>query len=257
MPLSERFAAAKSAGFDAIEIRFGEEVNIKSAVDDVKRVGDEAAKAHVTIASMWVSDGLALKGAALNDPDPAARARGVEVIKKAIEYATYLNCGALLLVPGRLGSGKRFAVGYQDSWDRISAEIPKTIPAAEKARVLITPENVWSKFLLSPIEMRAFVDQFKSPWLQAHFDVGNVVQYGYPQDWILTLGSRIKRVHLKDFNTKFVDLLEGDVDWKAVMAAFVKVGYRGTMSPEYSWDANNPGQLERISKAVDKIFAMA
>ncbi len=257
MPLVEKFAAAKTAGFDAIEIRFGEEVNLNSAVDEVKRVGDAAAKARVSIASMWVSDGLALKGAALNNPDPAARARGVEIIKKAIEYATYLNCGALLLVPGRLGSGKRFAVGYQDSWDRISAEIPKVLPAAEKARVLITPENVWSKFLVSPIEMRTFIDQFKSPWLQSHFDVGNIVQYGYPQDWILTLGSRIKRVHLKDFNTKFVDLMEGDVDWKAVMAAFVKAGYRGTMSPEYGWNANEPAQIDRISKAVDKIFAMA
>ena len=107
------------------------------------------------------------------------------------------------------------------------------------------------------MEMRTFIDQFKSPWLQSHFDVGNVVQYGYPQDWILTLGPRIKREHLKDFNTKFVDLLEGDVDWKAVMAAFVKVGYRGTMSPEYSWNANDPGQIDRISKAVDKIFGMA
>ena len=257
MPLVEKFAAAKNAGFDAIEIRFGDEVNVNSAVDDVKRLGDAAAKANMMIASMWVSDGLALKGMALNDPDPAARARGVEVIKKAIGYATHLNCGALLLVPGRLGSGKRFAVGYQDSWDRISAEIPKVIPEAEKARVLITPENVWSKFLLSSIEMRAFIDQFKSPWLQSHFDVGNIVQYGYPQDWILTLGSRIKRVHLKDFNTKFVDLLEGDVDWKAVMAAFVKVGYRGPMSPEYGWNASEPGQIDRISKAVDKIFAMA
>ena len=257
MPLAEKFTAAKNAGFDAIEIRFGEEVNLNSAADDVKRIGDAAAKARVTLASMWVSDGLALKGMALNDPDPAARARGVEVIKRAVEYATYLNCGALLLVPGRLGSGKRFAVGYQDSWDRISAEILKVIPAAEKARVMITPENVWSKFLVSPIEMRAFIDQFKTPWLQSHFDVGNIVQYGYPQDWILTLGPRIKRVHLKDFNTKFVDLLEGDVDWKAVMEAFVKVGYRGTMSPEYGWNANKPGQIDRISKSVDKIFAMA
>ena len=257
MPLAEKFASAKSAGFDAIELRFGDEIALNSAVDDVKRAGEAAEKARVTIASLWVSDGLALKGAALNNPDPAARARGVEIIKQAIEYATWLNCGALLLVPGRLGSGKRFDVGYQDSWDRISAEIPKVIPAAEKARVLITPENVWSKFLVSSIEMRAFVDQFKSPWLQSHFDVGNIVQYGYPQDWILTLGSRIKRVHLKDFNTKFVDLLEGDVDWKAVMAAFVKVGYRGTMSPEYGWKANDPGQIDRISKAVDKIFAMA
>jgi len=257
MPLAEKFAAAKSAGFDAIELRYGEDIRLDMTSDEVKRAGDAAAKANVMIASIWVSDGLALKGCALNDPDPAARARGVEIIRIAAERAGYLNCGAMLLVPGRLGSGKRFQVGYQDTWDRVSSEIPKVLAAAERAKVVITPENVWSKFLVSPLEMRAFVDQFKSPWLQTHFDVGNIVQYGYPQDWILTLGSRIKRVHLKDFNTKFVGLLEGDVDWKAVMAAFVKVGYRGPMSPEYGWDAMDSEQLGRISKAVDRIFSLA
>ena len=92
--------------------------------------------------------------------------------------------------------------------------------------MLLNPENVWNKFLVSPLETRKFVDQFHSPWIQTHFDVGNVMQYGYPQDWILTLGPRIKRVHLKDYKLSarseqghFADLLEGDVDWKEVMAA--------------------------------------
>jgi len=30
--------------------------------------------------------------------------------------------------------------------------------------------------------------EFKSPWIQAWFDVGNVLLNGYPQDWIRTLG---------------------------------------------------------------------
>ncbi len=87
----------------------------------------------------------------------------------------------------------------------------------------------------------AFVDQFHRPWLQTHFDIGNVMQYGYPQDWILTLGTRIKRTHVKDYKLstrteqgRFVDLLEGDVDWKGVMAALVKVAIAVSCHPRSS-----------------------
>jgi hexulose-6-phosphate isomerase len=130
--------------------------------------------------------------------------------------------------------------------------------------VVITPENVWNKFLVSPLEMRAFIDQFRSPSVQSQFDTGNIMQWGYPQDWILTLGSRIKRVHVKDYKLsarseqgRFVDLLEGDVDWKEVMGALVKVGYRGFISPEYGGDAKDPDRINKISKALDKILSMA
>ena len=107
-------------------------------------------------------------------------------------------------------------------------------------------------------------DQFRSPWLQTHFDIGNVMQYGYPQDWILTLGARIKRVHVKDYKLSdragpggFVGLLEGDVDWKAVMAALVKVDYRGYLSPEIGHNPIDPDQLKKVSQALDKILARA
>ena len=140
----------------------------------------------------------------------------------------------------------------------------KAIPHAEQAKVYLTPENVWNKFLVSPLEMRAFVDQFQSPWLQTHFDIGNVMQFGYPQDWILTLGPRIKRIHVKDYKLsqrgeqgRFVDLLEGDVDWKEVMAALVKVGYRGFMSPEIGYRQDDPEQLMKVSRSLDKILALA
>jgi hexulose-6-phosphate isomerase len=90
------------------------------------------------------------------------------------------------------------------------------------------------------------------------------MQFGYPQDWILTLGQRIKRVHAKDYKLstraeqgRFVDLLEGDVDWKEVMAALKKVGYSGFISPEYSYDSNDAAQLRRLSEKLDRILAMA
>ena len=161
--------------------------------------------------------------------------------------ATDLNCGALLLYAVRLGSGAKLEVGSQETWDRYTAELKKLVPDAERAKVLMNPENVWNKFLLSPLEMRSFVDQFHSPWVGMHFDAGNVMQYGYPEDWILTLGQRIKRIHFKDFKlaaggepAHFADLLEGDVNWKAVMAALVKVGYNGVISPEIGRNAGSP-----------------
>jgi len=262
MPEAEKFRQAKNAGFEGIEVRFGDEISPSLSADEVKHIGDAAHEAGIQIASMWSS--APFQKDPLNSPDPAVRARGLDALKKAIEFATYLNCGALLLYPCRLGNGPKFQVGYEDTWNRVTESLQKAIPWAEQAKVLLTPENVWNKFLVSPLEMRSFVDQFHSRWLQTHFDIGNVMQYGYPQDWILTLGPRIKRVHVKDYKLSnrteqghFCDLLEGDVDWKEVMAAFVKVGYRGFLSPEIGHEPNNPDKLRQVSDALDKILAMA
>lgn len=262
MPVTEKFKQAKNAGFDAIELRFGEEISPSLSADEVKRIGDAAHRAGIEIASMWM--GGAFRTNPINSPDPAVRARSLEGLKQGIDFAKHLNCGATLLYLCRLGDGPKLLFGYEDTWNRVSAELPKAIPWAEEAKVCLTPENVWNKFILSPVEMRTFLDQFHSPWIQSHFDVGNVMQYGYPQDWILTLGPRIKRVHLKDYKLsaryeqgRFVDLLEGDVDWKAVMAAFVKVGYRGFMSPEIGHDPNDPDKPRKVSDAFDRILAMA
>jgi L-ribulose-5-phosphate 3-epimerase len=262
IPEAEKFRQAKNAGFEAIELRFGNEIAQTLSADEVKRIGEDARKAGVQIASMWVSEPFQVNP--MNSADPEVRARGMEALHKAIEFATYLNCGALLLYPCRLGNGPKFQFGYEDTWNRVTAELRKAVPWAAQAKVILTPENVWSKFLVSPLEMRAFVDQFHSPWLQTHFDIGNVMQYGYPQDWILTLGPRIKRVHVKDYKLSnrteqghFCDLLEGDVDWKEVMAALVKVGYQGFLSPEIGHDPNDPDKPRKVSEALDKILAMA
>jgi L-ribulose-5-phosphate 3-epimerase len=164
----------------------------------------------------------------------------------------------------RLGSGARLEYGSQETWERFSAELSKVVPDAERAKVSLNPENVWNKFLLSPLEMRSFVDQFHSAWVKTHFDAGNCMLYGYPEDWVLTLGQRIRRVHFKDFKlggrgepARFVDLLEGDVNWKAVMAALVKTGYNGPISPEIGRDPDKTDQLKEVSAALDKILAMA
>jgi L-ribulose-5-phosphate 3-epimerase len=262
LPRAECFAQAKSAGFDAVELAVGSDLPLDISRDDARRLGEAAEKAGVRIATLWVSEPLHQNP--LNSPDPAVRARGVEAVRKAIGIAGHLNCGALLLYAVRLGSGPRLEVGSQDTWDRYTAELKKLVPDAERAKVQLNPENVWNKFLLSPLEMRSFVDQFHSPWVGTHFDAGNVMQYGYPEDWILTLGQRIKRIHFKDFKLSagaepghFADLLQGDVNWKAVMSALVKTGYNGPISPEIGRNPNQPEQLKQVSAALDKILAMA
>lgn len=262
MPLAQQFQLARNAGFEGMEIRLGDQLKTDTPRDEVKRIGDAARKAGIAIVSLWVSQPL--EGKWLNHFDAAVREKGVGQIHLAIDMAKRIGCGALLIVPGRLGNGPKFLYGYQDSWDRITAELRKVLPHAQSAKVCLTPENVSNKFLVSPTDMKRFVDQFESPWLQTHFDIGNAMQYGYPQDWILTLGSRMRRVHIKDYKLatrtepgRAVDLLEGDVDWKDVMAALKSVNYRGFLSPEMGARADDPDYVTKVSKALDKIISLA
>src|SRR5690606_27691514 len=109
---------------------------------------------------------------------------------------------------------------------------------AESAGVSIAIENVWNKFLLSPLEMRSFIDATGSSYVGSYFDVGNVVVNGYPEHWIRILGHRIKKVHFKDYRRQagglhgFVDLLAGDVNYPAVVEALKAIGYNNFVTAE-------------------------
>ncbi|HUS07802.1 MAG TPA: sugar phosphate isomerase/epimerase family protein [Bryobacteraceae bacterium] len=261
MPLEGCFRAARNAGFEAIELTMTGDLDPSVAADRVKRTHEQALKAGIAIAALWVTP---LAQYPLNSPDARVRGQGVESIRKAIEFAGYLNCRALLVVPGRVGSLNGELIGYEASWERFTAELKKLVPLAEQARVVLAIENVSNKFLLSPRDKRTFVDQFNTSWVRSFFDIGNVMYTGYPEDWILTLGSRIARVHAKDRkNTPKAEfespsgLLEGDVDWKSVISALVKVGYRGSISAEIGPKPDDPDHLKKVSAAMDTILAMA
>jgi hexulose-6-phosphate isomerase len=151
---------------------------------------------------------------------------------------------------------------YQTVWDRATEGVRSALGTAEECKVSIGIENVWNKFLLSPLEMRGFIDQFDSPWVGSYFDVGNVIAFGYPDQWIRILGSRIKAVHVKDFRRAvgtaegFVDLCEGDVPWPAVMAALRDVGYAGPLTAELipHYPSNPELRCANASRALDVIL---
>ncbi len=224
IPYVERFKLARQCGFDQLEppATFNQ--------DDVAQIQQAAAEAQIEIGS--VSNGMNWKYP-LTDGDPAVAQKGIEAQTAALHNAHTYGAEAILTIPGVVTA----AVTYRDAWTRSRKQIEQLLPLAESLRVYIALEEVGdqAKFLLTPLEFAAYIDDFRSPWIKAYFDVGNVMPLGYPQDWIHTLGPRIVKVHLKDFDPKtrmFVNLGDGAVDWAAVRQAFADIGYAGTFTVE-------------------------
>jgi hexulose-6-phosphate isomerase len=196
----------------------------------------------------------------LSDPDPEVRKAGLEALKTALRDAKAYGASSVLLVPAVVN--KR--VSYQEAYQRSQEQIRQALPLAEELRIKIAIENVWNQFLLSPLEAARYVDEFKSPWVGWHFDVGNVVNYGFPEQWIRVLGKRIQKLHIKEYSRQKrdkegpgkgfdVDLLEGDCDWPAVMKALDEIGYDGWAIEEIGADE---AKLSKISSAMDKILTL-
>ena len=186
-------------------------------------------------------------------------------MRRQLEVASILGADTILIVPGCVNAS--FApnfgiVDYDVAYELATESIKDLIPDAEKYGVVIGVENVWNKFLLSPLEMRSFIDSFDSPWVQSYFDVGNVMLTGYPEQWIKILGKRIKKVHFKEFRCNvgtldgFVDLLAGDVNWAAVVDALNAVGYDGWVTGEMipAYAQHSEQIIYNTSNSIDKII---
>lgn len=189
----------------------------------------------------------------ISSSDPAVVEKSLAGMRTSLHNAKLWGADTVLLVPAVVNP----QTSYRDAWTRSQAQIKTLLPLAEELKVVIAIEEVWNKFLLSPLEMAQYVDEFKSPWVKAWFDVGNVVLYGYPQDWIRTLGKRIVKVHLKDFKRKdggyaWVNLGEGDVDWTAVRQAFTDIGYSGSVIAEL--DGGDAAYLSDVSRRIDRLL---
>ena len=265
--LKDKMELAKKAGFEAIEVAMDEEGEItpSSTEEQVKSVRKTADEIGIEISSL--ATGLFWKYS-LTSGDPEVRKKGIEVGKKMLQAASWLGVDAILVVPGAVGVDfipDSEVVPYDIAYERAFEAIRELGEAGEEFGVTVCVENVWNKFLLSPLEMRDFIDKIGSPYVAAYFDVGNVLLTGYPEHWIRILGKRIKRVHIKDFRRSvgnlsgFVDLLEGDVNWPEVMAAFGDVGYDGYITAEMlpPYGHHPEALIYNTSKAMDFILGRA
>jgi len=240
LPLAEKMRIAKDAGFAGIELEMADEgpVSLTSTEADLRSVADMAASAGLAISSL--ATGLFWGNCGTSD-NAATRAKAKEIAEKMISAAPLLGTDAILLIPGAVEvffMPDSEVIPYDVAYDRALELVKSLVPSAEKHGVHIGIENVWNKMFMSPLELAGFIDAAGSPWVGSYFDVGNVVKFGYPEQWVRILGKRIKRVHFKDYRIDagfpqgFVDLLAGDVNWPEVMKAFREVGYDGWVAPE-------------------------
>ncbi len=245
---ADRFALARKAGFDAIEMQ-----TITSA-DEAAEIRDAATKSGIRIHSVMNSDHWRLP---LSSADPDVVSRSVTGMETSLRNAKLWGADAVLLVPAVVDP----KTSYQEAWTRSQKVIrERLLPVAKDLNVVIAVEEVWNKFLLSPIEFARYVDDFESPLLKAYFDVGNIVFYGYPQDWIRTLGPRIAKIHLKDFNVErsngkfnWKNIGEGDIDWIEVRKALAEVKYSGFVTTEVN--GGDAAYLTDLAGRVDRFLA--
>jgi hexulose-6-phosphate isomerase len=248
LPYAERFAMARTAGFEAIEMQ-----TIAKA-EEAAEIREAAVKAGLRIHSVMNSDHWRLP---LSSADPEVVNGSVKGMETSLRNAKLWGADAVLLVPAVVDA----KTGYQDAWTRSQRVIrERLLPIARELNIVIAVEEVWNKFLLSPIEFARYVDEFESPLLRAYFDVGNIVFYGFPQDWIRTLGPRIAKVHLKDFNLdrqngKFTwkNIGEGDIDWLEVRRALTEVKYNGFVTTEVN--GGDAPYLTDLAGRVDRFLA--
>jgi hexulose-6-phosphate isomerase len=240
---ADKFKLAKKCGFEGIE--HSPMQNLDAAQELGKLAREAGVPIHSIVYGGW--------GAPFSDPRPDVIDKGLAEMETALRSAKALGADAVLLVPAIVNED----VGYGDAYKRSQEHIRKLLPLAGELRVIIAVENVWNKFLLSPLEFARYVDEFDSPWLKAYFDIGNVIIFGYAQDWIRTLNKRIVKIHLKDFKRKgyeWTNLLDGDVNWKQVRRALDEIGYEGFLTPELQ--GGDEAYLTDLSRRIDKIFAM-
>lgn len=248
--LLDKFKAVKELGYDGIEL---DSPGLNR--DEAKKARDEAElPIHGVVDSVHWSD-------TLSHPDPAVRERGVSALKIALADAKAIGATSVLLVPAVVNK----EVSYADAYTRSQAEIKKALPVAEELGIRLLLENVWNNFLLSPLETARYLDELESPMAGSYFDVGNVVRYGWPEQWVRTLGKRIVKLDIKEYSRKLeadqgvwkgfnAELLEGDCDWPSVMKALGEIGYSGWGTAEVPGGGKE--RLADIAARMDKIFAL-
>src|ERR1700739_2904993 len=241
---TDRYKLAKDVGFEVLQAPTEPD---EHKAEELRKAADAA---QIRIDSVMNMDHWKYP---LSSSDPTVVEKSLAGMRTSLHNAKLWGSDVVLLVPAVLNP----QTSYREAWSRSQREIRKLLPLAEELKVVIAMEEVWNRFLLSPLEMATYIDEFQSPWVKAWFDVGNVVLYGYPQDWIRVLGPRIVKVHLKDFKRSkdgyaWVNLGDGDIDWRAVREAFAAIHYTGSATVELP--AGDEVYLRDVSRRGDRLL---
>lgn len=244
MSLEQCLRLAKAAGFDGIELNYDldNDLSPKSGTKEYTEIRKLADKIGIEISGIC---SFLFWPYPFTSHDPAKAARALELAGLMTKAAHDLGTENLLVVPGAVHIPWRtdYEPVANDLCDKRAREaIGKLVNGAEQLKVNLNIENIFfNGYLMTPMEMAAFVDSFHSERVHVHFDTGNIMLYQFPEHWIAYLGKRIQNVHLKEFTKKGTDsslesfrpLLDGTTNWPAVMEAFHGTGYKGYLTFEY------------------------
>ena len=273
LDMASCFHLAKAAGFDGVELSLEnadpilpEAVNettemtraieksvgldkprkggllFQSTSDEVEIIRVQAEAAGICIPSILTTQ---LFYYPLSSPIPVVCERAKAIVRKMIMATAQLGGDVVLIAPGMVTQDQ----SYQDTWKRSQATIAGLLPFANQYGVCLAIENVWNKFLLSPLEFVEFIDSFDHPNVGAYFDVANVLRYGFPDHWIETLAQRVKRIHFKDYRLDidnvqgFTYLMQGDVPWERVIQSLERINYDGWIVVEVTPYSTHPDQV--------------
>ncbi len=233
------YAAGKK--LDGVELTVGDALPIDISEAECRKIRAYAQEKKIGLRTLatgfyW--------GCSLGSSDETERAKALDFTRRYLQVGAWIGVEAVLVVPGATRvawDDSRPVASYQSVWDQSVKSLRELLPEAQRLRVAIALENVWNRFLLSPMEWKCYIDQFQSEWIGSYFDVGNCCFIGRPQDYVEILGTRIKAVHLKNFKETDCcgglhgfgdDLLDGMVDFPAVFAALKTAGYQGPLTVE-------------------------
>ena len=267
MATLERCALAKEAGYQAVELNLepDQDVNPSNSERELLSLGRALADLGLAFSSIYSRDQWQY---AVSSGISERRQKGMDIIARLIEVAGLLGIGAVLVIPGAVDDslfGKEpEIVRYDVVYERVQGALRELLPFAATAGTVLALENVPNKFLLSPLEMARFVDELDSPHLGVYFDVGNAMMTGFPEHWIEILGERIVRIHVKDYRRDigglkgFAGLLQGDVNWPAVVSALRGIGYDGFITSEVlpSYRYHGERLIYETSEAISAIFGL-
>ncbi|RYG25497.1 sugar phosphate isomerase/epimerase, partial [bacterium] len=157
----DAIAKAKQHGFEALELcvgpdgEFGLDVTEERCREIVRIASDQGiALRSVASGTYW--------GRSIGDPDEATRAEALEDLRKLVRITGWLGAKTLLTIPGAVDvffAPDRPVQPYDEVRKNALEGLRAVAPEAEAAGVRMGIENVWNRFLLSPVEMRDFIDE--------------------------------------------------------------------------------------------------
>ena len=248
--VEEILTNAKSFGYEAVELvcRNDGPITLETSEAELKAAAAKADEVGIELASMCLS----ARPLDIMTNDAQLREQSIETVVRGLKAAKALGVDTMLVVPGRIGPD----CYYDDAYYNALTACRRLGPLAAEIGVDVALEYVWNWFLVSPLEYKRFLDEVDHESIGLYYDTGNMVIQGYPEMWARIVGRHIKKVHLKDFKrdgAQWPPLLEGDVDFPAVMRELRAIGYDDALLSEV---APSIASFEDTAAAIRKIMAM-